>query len=77
MDRLNKLQLNQDKLTNRVQVLKHQVNGDSVRLGGFSFRSVQDVETWVAQFIPDGDVSMIIDCVSILELMNVSREDCL
>lgn len=64
------------ELTNQRQAMKNlasRVDGETLQMGSYIFRSKMETTAWVGTYIADGDVCFMVDAISTLELMNLER----
>ncbi len=64
------------KVTNQKQAMKNlasRVDGETLQMGSYIFRSQVETTAWVCNYIGDGDVCFMVDAISTLELMNLER----
>lgn len=72
-ERLNKMEVS---LVNHAQKLLNvasRVEGETVQIGTYQFKSLHETTAWTALHIPDGDVCFMVDAISTLELMSLDK----
>ena len=55
--------------------LENRMKGEMFEIAGQVFRSKLELTSWVQLHMPDGDVCSIVDAISLLELMGVTKGD--
>ena len=71
--RLNNMEASLTSHGQKLMNVASRVEGETVQIGTYQFKSLHETTAWTALHIPDGDVCFMVDAISTLELMSLDK----